>query len=199
MRAISFYWRWVKTAFTHSIGQSDLWGGIAGTILAVVDHFWPEKQLMSSLSWQIPLWALGTVIALRLISAPYWMAKEDALSGRGTKNKQRVSLSYAGDKTIKHNNGSKHTFLYATNEGGGDAAGTQVKIEEARFRRDGSDIWEGTSIVSRTNMSWGFLPDGDPQKYSTVQLAPGSEPVDFVSGPHNFQLQDGSMQLGFAN
>jgi hypothetical protein len=46
-------------------------------------------------------------------------------------------------------------------------------------------------------MSWGFLPDGDPQKYSTVQLPPGSEPIDFVSGPINVQLSNGQTHLGF--
>jgi hypothetical protein len=101
MRATSFYWRWIKTAFTHSIGQSDLWGGIAGTILAVLDHFWPEKQLMSSLSWQIPIWALATVITLRLFCAPYWMAKEDeGLLKEAKKSKPRLKLSYAAEKTL---------------------------------------------------------------------------------------------------
>jgi hypothetical protein len=111
--------------------------------------------------------------------------------------KPRLSLSYAAEKTQKFSNGSKQTFLYAINEGGGDVEGAQVKIEEAQFRRVGSDAWEGTSIVARTNMSWGFLPDGDPQKYSTVPLAHGKEPIDFISGPLNVSQSDGQPRLGF--
>ena len=74
----TFVCRWLRTAFTHSIGQADLWAGIFGAILAIGDHFFPERQLMANLSWQIPIWALITVVGARLLFAPYWMAKEDA-------------------------------------------------------------------------------------------------------------------------
>jgi hypothetical protein len=40
-------------------------------------------------------------------------------------------------------------------------------------------------------------PNGDPQKYSTVQLASGSEIVDFITGPLEFQREGGQKQLGF--
>jgi hypothetical protein len=66
MRA--YYWRWLKSAFTHSLGPIDPWTGITGAVLAVVDHYLPALQLMSSLGWQVAIWAL----------APYWMAEEDA-------------------------------------------------------------------------------------------------------------------------
>ena len=29
----SFYWRWIKTAFTQSLGPIDLWTGLAGAAL----------------------------------------------------------------------------------------------------------------------------------------------------------------------
>src|ERR1700704_4091338 len=74
-----YYWRWLKTAFRHSLGPIDLWAGLAGAALAVADHFLPEKQLITALAWQIPLWALGLIIIARLLLAPFWMAKEDAI------------------------------------------------------------------------------------------------------------------------
>jgi hypothetical protein len=126
------------------------------------------------------------------------MAQEaEGLLKDAKKNRPRLKLSYAAEKTLSRADGSKTTFLYATNEGQSDVSGAQVKIEQAQFRKDGSDKWDRTSIVSRTNMSWGYLPDGDPQKYSTVPLAPGSEVIDFVSGPHLFQQQGGPPRLGF--
>jgi hypothetical protein len=131
-------------------------GGIAGAVVAAFDHFWPEKQLMSLLSWQIPIWGFVAAMGVRLFCAPYWMAKEDEkLRKEAKQNKPRLKLSYAADKALERADGSKITFLYATNEGQSDVSGAQVKIEQAQFRKDGSDKWEGTSIVSRTNMSWG--------------------------------------------
>ena len=76
MRA--YYLRWLKSAFTHSLGPIDLWTGIAGAVLAVVDHYLPALQLMSSLGWQVAIWALAAVMLVRLVLAPYWMAEEDA-------------------------------------------------------------------------------------------------------------------------
>jgi hypothetical protein len=108
-----------------------------------------------------------------------------------------IKLSYAADgKTRNLGGGSKATYLYATNERGRDVTSAQVKIEEAKFKPSESGEWQNTSIIARTNMSWGDKPDGDPQKYSTVQLAPGSEIIDFISGPHKF-LQQNRTQIGF--
>jgi hypothetical protein len=73
-----YYFRLFKSAFTKSIGPIDLWMGLAGAILGIADHYWPAGQLMTALAWQIPVWTLATVIAVRLCLAPYWLAKEDA-------------------------------------------------------------------------------------------------------------------------
>jgi hypothetical protein len=75
MRA--FYRRWLKTAFTHSVGVFDLWTGLITAALGVVDHIWPQGQLMTTYAWQIPVWALAAVMAMRLLLAPYWMWIED--------------------------------------------------------------------------------------------------------------------------
>ena len=77
MRA--YYWRWVKTAFTHSVGVVDLWTGLLTALAGVIDHYWPQGQIMTAYGWQIAVWALAAVMFLRLLMAPYWMAKAAAL------------------------------------------------------------------------------------------------------------------------
>ena len=75
MRA--YYWRWIKTAFTHSVGVFDLWVGLLTAIAGVIDHYWPQGQIMTAYAWQIPVWALAAVMFIRLLMAPYWMWQED--------------------------------------------------------------------------------------------------------------------------
>jgi hypothetical protein len=96
MRARSFYWRWLRTAFRHSLGPIDLWTGIAAAGLAIIDHYIPERQLMSALAWQIPIWALPAIMLVRLLVAPYWMNQEDnatiASLKAGSHNSKRNEL-----------------------------------------------------------------------------------------------------------
>jgi hypothetical protein len=75
MRA--FYRELVKRAFSQSIGPIDLWTGLAGAALGIVDHYWPAGQIMSAYAWQIPIYALAAVMVVRLILSPYWIAKEN--------------------------------------------------------------------------------------------------------------------------
>ena len=70
---LSYYGRWFRTAFTHSMGLFDLWTGLVTAALGVVDHYWPAAQIMTTYAWQIPVWALAAVAAVRLLLAPYWM------------------------------------------------------------------------------------------------------------------------------
>ena len=77
---MSYFWRWLRTAFTHSIGLVDLVSGFAGAAVALVTHFAPAwAPTVSALSWQIPIWAALAVIVVRLVLAPYWMHQEDAV------------------------------------------------------------------------------------------------------------------------
>jgi hypothetical protein len=106
---------------------------------------------------------------------------------RELENIPKLSLSFAADATVKHRSGAIQTFIRVKNEARNDISGAQVKIEEALVKKNGSDTWENTSILSRTNMSWGQEPDGDAQKYSTIQLAPGKGDIlDFLTGPSLF-------------
>lgn len=74
----------------YGLGSSrPLWG--------VVDHYWPAAQIMTTYAWQIPVWALAAVAAVRLLLAPYWMwsAQRDQTSALeakvndGTRNHRR--------------------------------------------------------------------------------------------------------------
>jgi len=76
----SFYWRWLKTAFTHSLGPVDLWTGLVVSIFGIVDHFLPQAHIMTLYGWMIPVFALAAVMLVRLILAPYWMWREDQQS-----------------------------------------------------------------------------------------------------------------------
>src|SRR5262249_11202827 len=59
------------------------------------------------------------------------------------------------------------------------------QIIESKFKPESKD-WESTSIVANMNMSWCGIPDAQKvQKYSARSLPPGSELVDFVSGPYS--------------
>jgi hypothetical protein len=95
----------------------------------------------------------------------------------------QLMLVYAPDKTLPLSDGSRQTFLYAVNPSDTDVSGAQVKIEQAMYSRAPESLWEKTTIVARPNMSWADKADGDPNKYSAVQLAPGKEVIDFIWGP----------------
>lgn len=80
-----YYLRWIKISLTHSLGPIDLWAGLAGVGLAIVDHFIPEKQL-TALAWQLPVWTAASVIVVRLLAAPYWMDKEHVARASAAKS-----------------------------------------------------------------------------------------------------------------
>jgi hypothetical protein len=215
-RVLSFYCIWVRGAFRDSFKIANAWSGLWGPPLLYAFVKWggykvnlPEDPIAQAvvlgLAGIVATWV--AVLVVQLIQEPAQIFLEQTEKNDSLKDKinaleaqlaqkPRLRLSYAADKTQRRN-GVISTYIYATNEGRGDVSGVQVKIEEAVLRRNGSEEWEGTSIVSRTNMSWGFLPDGDEQKYSTVQLSPGSEPLDFISGPHSAQEADGSTRQAF--
>jgi hypothetical protein len=73
-RMRQFYWKWLKTALSHSLGIADLCSSTAGAICGVLVHYVPESQsLVTNLTWQIPLWTLGAIVVVRMLLAPYWM------------------------------------------------------------------------------------------------------------------------------
>ena len=146
-----------------------------------------------------PLLIFPIVYAIKFVASMDKLYDEAATRGEELtariEKQPHLRLSYAADKTIRRGGGLDQTFLYAENEAGRDIIGAQVKIDGAFFRENGSSNWQGTSIVARPNMSWGFLPDGDAMKYLTMNLPHGKEIIDFVSGPRTANKED--PQLGF--
>ena len=81
----TYCWLWLKTASTHSVGHIDLWIGLTAAVLGVVDHYWPDAQIMTTYAWQIPIWMLAGVMLIRLLLAPFWIWQEQ--------NKAMVALT----------------------------------------------------------------------------------------------------------
>lgn len=75
---IRYLRRFLATALTRSLGPIDLWAGLGAAVLSVFDHYLPEAQLATTFAWQIPIFALAAVMAMRLVLSPYWITREDA-------------------------------------------------------------------------------------------------------------------------
>ena len=71
-----YFAEWLRAAFTHGLSVSDLWASIIAAGLGILDHYLPAAKLMTTYAWQIPIWSLAAVMALRLIMAPYWIAQK---------------------------------------------------------------------------------------------------------------------------
>jgi hypothetical protein len=78
----------LRRAFTQSLGPIDLWTGLLAAAIGVLDHYLPQAQLMTGYGWQIPIWVLLSVIAMRLLLAPYWIYLEQ--SGKLTSLEQAL-------------------------------------------------------------------------------------------------------------
>jgi hypothetical protein len=142
----------------------------------------------------------ATVVAaldvLLIFPFKLWKANTDEIQRLKNLLSPRLGLSYAPhhSRTI---NGVRHTFVCALNKSNNDVSGVQVKVEEAKLKKEGSNSWEKTNLIARTNLSWCFLPNGHSQKYSTIQLPPGSEPLDFIVGPVSVVSTNGTQMPAF--
>ena len=78
MKLRTYIWRWLGAAFSHALGVIDLWAGLGGAVVAGIAHFLPQEQAaeLNSLAWQVPLWALGVVMLVRIVLAPYWLYRD---------------------------------------------------------------------------------------------------------------------------
>lgn len=85
----SFYWRWLKTAFTRTLGLGDLATGIAMAAVGVFEHYVPKAEIMTTWGWAIPVYASVAVVVVRLLLAPYWMWLEDQEKARAKSNLSR--------------------------------------------------------------------------------------------------------------
>lgn len=96
--------QWLSSALSQSIGAADLWSSIAGAVLAVIVHFFPESEsAVNALLWQVPLWALASVLLARLVVAPYWLwrierrariKKEEEITSLNDKIRPRLTYTF---------------------------------------------------------------------------------------------------------
>lgn len=82
-----------------------------GAILAIICHFLPNgEQIINRLAWQIPIWALASVMLVRLAMAPYWIWKKDQQEINelqktlGTPKSQQEAFDFYLDNEIKYLN-----------------------------------------------------------------------------------------------
>jgi hypothetical protein len=83
MPFIRFYWRWVVLAFTGAWGIVGAFSTLAGILLAALADKNPDwvspnvLRVLNSLGgWIIPLALFSSVLAIRLMLAPYWLYKQ---------------------------------------------------------------------------------------------------------------------------
>ena len=82
-RAITFYWRWLKTAVTGAWGITSVVAGISGIALAVVvSNHWANETAISQLNaiggWILPVTIFSSIFVARLLLTPYWLWREMA-------------------------------------------------------------------------------------------------------------------------
>lgn len=121
-------------------------------------------------------------------------AEIDILSER-LRPKMRLTLDPINSRTV---DGFTVAYLQAHNDTERALQGVEVKIEEVLFQPLAKPDVPFATIDprSRVNMSWCFKANGDERKYSSVELQPGPEMLDFISGPQTFNV-NGTFIDGF--
>lgn len=80
--------------------------------------------------------------------------------------------------------GVKRTYVFARNDGLLDVDGVQVICVEVKFRAPGEHVYKVIpTFLSRVNLSWCTQPDGGTTKYAAIQMAHGTEWIDFLCSP----------------
>lgn len=133
----NYYLRVIKAAFTHAVGPLDLWTGLITAVLGVVDHLLPEPHLMAAYAWQIPIWTLAAVMAVRLLLAPFWLAQEaaaktaalEAAVADATPRLKLVEIKERRHQRIEGNTDQEFT-LNIQNAGLGALTNCLVKVEQ---------------------------------------------------------------------
>src|SRR5262245_31010692 len=158
------------------------WGALMSGAPSIPFVIW--GALVDQAYQRYSLWVLAyvTILLSYFIGHKQLTARIQELED---KLRPRLKLSYAADKTEKGEGGHRFTFLRITNESEVTIESVLPQIIESRFKPEGPGSWRSTSIVANMNMSWCGIPEAlHVQKYSARSLPPGSELVDFVSGPH---------------
>jgi hypothetical protein len=71
-KADDFLWLCFKKAWETSWEKSDTATVIAGVVIGIIFHYFPQwENAMTSILWQIPIATLVTVVAMRLLLSPF--------------------------------------------------------------------------------------------------------------------------------
>lgn len=124
-----------KHVFLRAPDHIDLWSGLVAAGFTVAAHLLPEwGEALTDLLWQIPLWAVAAVIGVRLVMAPYWIARD-----------QRERIAELEDRLARLTN----EYAYALSL-------DQINNEEARVRDKAGVVIErqqGIALVLRNTIS----------------------------------------------
>lgn len=73
----------LRHVFFRAPDHIDLWSGLVAAAITVIAHLLPQwGQVLTDLLWQIPLWVAVAVLGVRLLLAPYWIARDQRLKIR---------------------------------------------------------------------------------------------------------------------
>jgi hypothetical protein len=160
-----YYGRLLKAAFWHSLGPIDLWSGLVGLIAPALLHYRPELgSVVNAYLWQVPFWIAGAVVVVRILLAPYWLARDDAeriarLNGEMSRlSAKRTELRVKFDKKepYHHQKDVYHYWRFAIRNEGAFRAG---KLRCPPLRN-------GARSIARCNGCPGLSTDVEPIKRS---------------------------------
>lgn len=185
-----FYLRWVKTALWHSPGAIDLWAGLAGALLGIVDHYVPQQGLMTAFGWQVPIWAVGIVLIIRFLAAPYWMAKEDGALGTLILEylPHHPELSHQYYHVTTHPESSKESQLHriSVTNNLGHRTTARLTVESVRNKLGHMVPFERQSLLSAETSSDDFtINNGQRIFFNVVAYYKGEPNVVVVCGRRN--------------
>jgi hypothetical protein len=91
-----YFWRWIKTALWRAPSAVDFWSGTISAALGYAAHFskW-VAEFMNDLAYEIPLWVVAGIVLVRLVAAPFEIAKADATKIRELEQKLAAHLGPA--------------------------------------------------------------------------------------------------------
>jgi hypothetical protein len=188
-----YVWHCLTCAWRGSLSSALNWASIVG-VGAVAAYFQSQGLTMTDPhAWQeVVKWGLiYTAVAWLIIFAvrAIFVAPFQAYA-RGCELEDRLrpklGISFVKGTTVPRPDGFRHTFLQVINKSDGFIEDVLPRIIESKFKREGSDFWQSTSIIATINLSWCLIPEENrTEKYSASVLRPDPpELVDFISGPH---------------
>ncbi len=157
---------WARTAFSHAIGPIDLWSGVGGALLTAIGHLFPRLEgTVNSLLWQVPLWAAGAIVVVRLCASPYWIWRDQRqeIVGLQQRLSPRLAITfdpknslcvhetfYGGDRSNK----TIYVAVLPTATTGVAVHNCQGYLTDVRKLGNHGE-WYPTTFAGRQRLEWG--------------------------------------------